>query len=223
MTPADTRTRLLDAAEKHFAAKGFDGASLREITADADANLAAANYHFGSKEDLFVAVVARRIEPLNRERIALLELADPKGANRAPRVEAVIEAMIGPMLRVARREGANGACFMRLMGRMHSEGELLWERLFEGPLREPRDRFAAALRRALPECNATEIAWRMHFVLATTTNVMADQHRLAGLSHGRCDANDVEGTLRRLVPFLAAGVRAPSRAAKKRKRSEGSA
>ena len=64
---AGTKTRILNAAEKLFGEKGFDGTSLRDITAEAQVNLAAVNYHFQSKDSLFDAVIERRIEPINRQ------------------------------------------------------------------------------------------------------------------------------------------------------------
>ena len=68
----DTKTRILDAAEGLFMAHGFEATSLRQLTAAAGVNLAAVNYHFGSKEELFQAVLTRRLDPMNQERIDLL-------------------------------------------------------------------------------------------------------------------------------------------------------
>jgi len=212
--PTDTRTRLLDAAERHFAERGFDGASLRQITSDARANLAAAHYHFGSKEDLFVAVLARRIEPISRERLDRLDQVESDAAGEPVPLEAVLAAFVGPPLRAGASASGGRECLLRLFGRMQSEPEALWKRIVDGPLRETRKRFAAALRRALPRLTDEELAWRMHFVIGTMTGVAADQHRLRLLSNGRCDPSDIDGTIRQLVPFLAGGLRAakaPSR------------
>lgn len=218
--PRDTPSRLLDAAERAFADKGFAGASLREITAEAGANLAAAHYHFGSKEDLFVAVVARRMEPMNRERLRMLDLAEERAGGRAPALEEVLEAMVAPALRLAQEHADGGAHFVRLAGRMHGETSHLWIKIIGGPLREVRARMQAALARALPELDEAELAWRMHFTIAAMANVMADQHRLEVLSGGLCSSRDVEGTISRLVPFLAAGFRAGVRASGSRRRAK---
>lgn len=221
----DTRERLLDAAERHFAERGFDGASMREITADARANLAAAHYHFGSKEDLFLAVVTRRMAPINAERLARLDAAEARAGDAPLAVEEILDIAIGPPLRVAHSGGVAGACFLRLVGRVQSESEALWQRIMDGPLREVRPRIQAALQRALPHLPPAELAWRMHFVFSAMSGVAGDQHRLRVMSKGMCDPGDIEGTLRRLLPFLAAGMHAPlppsptPRAAKKRTRS----
>jgi AcrR family transcriptional regulator len=209
MEPNDTRTRLLDAAERAFSAKGYDGASMREITAEAGANLAAAHYHFGSKEDLFVAVVARRMEPMNLERIRLLDAAQARAAGGAVAIEEILEALIVPVLRTADADGAGAGCFLRLFGRLQNEEGELWKRIVNGPLREVRMRVAAAMHRSLPHLPKRELMWRMHFTIGTMANIAADQHRLELISGGLCSSRDVEGTIRRLIPFLAAGLRAP--------------
>jgi AcrR family transcriptional regulator len=211
MTPATasdnaTRTRLLDAAERCFADAGFEGASLRDITARAKVNLAAAHYHFGSKDELFLAVVERRLAPLNAERMRLLDEAELRSKGAGPSLEDVIDALVGPPLRRAANE-PGGECMLRLMGRMQSEGGELWKRVIEGPLKPFRERLFAALRRALPELDDVELIWRFHFAIAAMAGVAADHHRLRALSGGRIDPGDVEGAIARLVPFIAAGMR----------------
>ena len=65
---SDTRTRLLDAGRRVFARRGYEGASVRAITREAEANLGAVTYHFGSKRALYEAVVDRALAPL-RDRV----------------------------------------------------------------------------------------------------------------------------------------------------------
>src|SRR5882762_6734178 len=90
---ADTKTRILDSAEKLFGMSGFEGTSLRDITAEAEVNLAAVNYHFQSKDSLMEAVICRRIEPVNRRRLELLEAT---GDN--PTVEQILRAFLVPVI-----------------------------------------------------------------------------------------------------------------------------
>ncbi len=92
-TVVDTKTKILDAAEKLFADKGFDATSLRDITTGADVNLAAANYHFQTKDALIDAVIARRIGPVNTRRLEMLDAAGPN-----PSIEQIIEAFVAPLL-----------------------------------------------------------------------------------------------------------------------------
>src|SRR5579871_1662400 len=89
----DTKSKILDAAEKLFGIKGFEATSLRDITATAQVNLAAVNYHFQSKDSLIDAVIERRIAPVNRTRLEMLEAAGPN-----PTVEQIAEAFITPVI-----------------------------------------------------------------------------------------------------------------------------
>src|SRR5437660_3119973 len=100
-TSADTKTRILDAAERLFMEHGFEATSLRQLTSAAGVNLAAVNYHFGSKEDLFQAVLTRRLDAMNQERIDLLDRVEREAAGEPPQVEKVIFAMLVPALRLA--------------------------------------------------------------------------------------------------------------------------
>ncbi len=210
MSPAvstDTRGRLLDAAEALFAEHGFEGASLRAITARAGANLAAANYHFRSKEALLDAVIDRRIGPVNTERLRRLDELEARAGDAPVSIEAILEAVVAPALRLS-RDPSGGAVFMRLVGRMHAESGRLWERFIER-MRPIQQRFGAALARALPELSREELAWRMHFAAGAMISTMSDHCRLDQISGGLCNSQDVEGAIRRLVPFLAAGMRSP--------------
>jgi len=204
----DTRDRLLDAAEKHFAERGFAGASVREITADAQANLSAVSYHFGSKEELFVAVVARVMEPINRERSAMLDRAEAAaGADPIP-VETLIEVLIGPVLRSGARCEQRGGLLLKLFARAQSENVDLIKRIIEGPMRQVKPRIEAAMLRALPHLTPRDFAYRMHFAMGAAKSVAGDPHMLRAVSQGLCDPSDIEATLRELIPFLAAGMRA---------------
>jgi AcrR family transcriptional regulator len=206
VTRSTTRERLLDAAEAHFSEHGYAGTSLRTLTAAAQANLAAAHYHFGSKEDLFAAVVARRLEPINRERLQLLDEAEARDRGRGPSIEAILHAVIAPVLRA----GSTGPWVLRLVGRASAESSVAARRVAEGPLREVRARVLSAMRRALPRLSERDICYRMHFCMGVVKSVASDQHLLRAMSHGRCDPDDLDETLAQLIPFLAAALRAPA-------------
>jgi len=198
----DTKERILDAAEKSFAEEGF-GASYRTITSGAGVNLAAVNYHFGSKEALIGAVFARRLGPLNAERLRLLDEQEASG----PTLERIVEAFAGPALRMS--HNPQGAVFMRLFGYTLSQRSDTILRMFHDQFREVVDRFSAALGRALPDLPREEIFWRLLFMVGAMAHTMALSDKLPVISGGICDATDVEGTIGRLVAFVSAGLRAP--------------
>src|SRR5437762_11351711 len=92
--PGDTRSRILDGAEELFGERGLDRVSIRDITRKAKANLAAINYHFGSKEDLIAAVFERRVVPVNEARLAALDVVEKAVGKKSPKLEAILEAFI---------------------------------------------------------------------------------------------------------------------------------
>src|SRR5512138_2861404 len=92
----ETRTRILDAAEELFMLHGFEGTSMRLLTAKAGVNLAAVNYHFGSKDALIEAVFRRRLDPMNVSRTAELDGVEAQSGSRPPTPEAIIRAFLAP-------------------------------------------------------------------------------------------------------------------------------
>jgi len=204
MSEMPTTDRILDAAEHLFAEQGFS-TSLRAITSAAAVNLAAVNYHFGSKDELIQAVFARRLEPLNRERLLLLDRIETDPADDT-RLESVIEAFIGPAIRMS--HDPQGATFMRLFGHTLSQHDDRIMRLFTDQLREVIDRFTAALGRALPHLERREVFWRMLFMVGSMAHTMALSDKLPAISNGLCEVADAEATIHRLVPFIAGGLRA---------------
>jgi AcrR family transcriptional regulator len=200
---ADTRARILDAAEQLFADLGFEGASMRELTKSAKVNLAAINYHFGSKEGLIVAVFTRRLGPVNQERLSLLETAERRGKVR---IEDLFEAYVAPVFRLIHDQQRGGETFMRLLGRSLYEPGAHLTQLFREEIEPVLTRFTRALQRNLPQISAEEIFWRMHFGGGALAYTLAQVHRLEGMSAGLCDVRDVEGMIARMVDFLAAGM-----------------
>jgi AcrR family transcriptional regulator len=199
-----TEQRILDAAEALFAEHGFAGTSLRTITARAGVNLAAVNYHFGSKEALLRATLDRIISPVNRERLAMLERAERDADDQPPSITAVLEAFIAPDLRMMRDLGERGALLFRFLGRSHTEPSELVQSLIRAQFMDLGQRFLEAFCRALPALPQAELYWRLHCVVGVMTYLMADT-----ASFGMLDRSDVDGTVARLVAFLAPAVAAP--------------
>src|SRR3954463_2779426 len=120
-TSADTKTRILDAAERLFVEHGFEATSLRSLPTAAGVTLAAVNYHFGSKEELFQAVLTRRLDPMNQERIDLLARVEREAAGPALACEKLLCAMPRRALPPARGEKRGGKDFLRLVGRAYAD------------------------------------------------------------------------------------------------------
>lgn len=211
MQPRDTRERLLDAAEQLFAECGIEATSLRTITAQAEANLASVNYHFGSKEELVKEVFARRVQPINQERLRLLDRCEAQGGHEGPDLECVIRAFIAPTLRLRQDPEQGGEHVLCLMGRIYSEPVQVRKTIFE-LFDEVIRRFPLAMGRILPDLPADELMWRLHFMVGAMAQTAMASETIKGLTDGLCDPGDVEGTIERLTTFVAAGLRAPATA-----------
>jgi len=208
--PHETRTRILDAAEELFMQHGFEGTSMRTLTAQASVNLAAVNYHFGSKDALIEAVFRRRLDPMNTARIAELDRLEAAAGASPPPIEAIIRAFLRTSLAMIEDAKGGGRNFIRLLGRAYTEPSKPIRALI-GQLYAPAmARWKGAFERALPDLPKDELIWRMHFMFGTLAYTLAATDTvqlIAGCKpEDRYDAALLE---ERLTAFLHAGLVAP--------------
>ena len=209
--PPDTKSKILDAAEELFMEHGFEATSLRLITTAAAVNLAAANYHFGSKEELFQAVLTRRLDPMNLDRMQLLSAYEAASSGRPLTCEKILAAMFIPALTLARNHERGGKNFLRLLGRAYADPAPFIREFLSTQYREMIARFRAAFSRALPNIPREELSWRLHFVMGALSFTLAGADMLKIVSQmNPQEATNDELLLKRLAPFLAAGLRSPS-------------
>jgi AcrR family transcriptional regulator len=201
---AETKVRILDAAERLFGDRGFAAASLRAITAEARVNLAAVNYHFRSKEALAMAVLERRMGPLNARRMELLDAAERKAAGGRLGIEEALDCLVRPIFE-ARKVGEL-SYFPRFMGRILMEPGGWIERLFQPVMQPVLERFAPVMTRALPGSRPEEVAWGMFFGIGSMAHSLVAPEMLGLVSGGTIAGTDDEVTAR-LVRFIAAGMR----------------
>jgi AcrR family transcriptional regulator len=203
-----TKERILDTAEQLFAEHGYAATSLRSIIAQAGVNLAAVHYHFHSKQALLEAVVLRRSIPANHERLALLDRFEKEAGGNPPPLEKVIEAFVAPTLEMSRNPQSGSMVFMRLLGRLHAEGDLL-PGIITSQFGDVLQRFGAALRAALPDLPREELLWRLNLALGALSQTLRGGSKdLETISDLSLSLNS-EAALERLVAFLSAGFRAP--------------
>jgi AcrR family transcriptional regulator len=214
-----TRTAILNAAEQLYAERGFSEVTLRDIVAAAGVNLAAVNYHFGSKDELIAELFVTRSIATNRERLNELKAAEEAGGGRAS-IEAVIRALVGPTLRGCLGPDRQRATAARFMIRASIEAV--------PPIRKIRNReishlrrFASAMQRSLPDVEEMDIYWGLHFALAMAHQTIRDSERLEKLSNGLCDLDNVEGIIARVVTAatLALTTKRPAPATAKAQRA----
>lgn len=206
----ETQTRILDVAEELFMQHGFEGASMRMLTSRAGVNLAAVNYHFGSKDALIEAVFRRRLDPMNSQRLAELDRLESEAGGKPLEPEAIIRAFLGASLRMVEDARTGGRNFTRLLGRAYTEPAKSIRQLIGRMYAPAMERFKSAFMRALPELPRDELVWRMHFMFGTLAYTLAATDTvqlIAGAKpEDRYDARVLED---RLLAFMSAGLRAP--------------
>ena len=208
--PTATKSKILDAAEELFMEYGFEATSLRLITTAAGVNLAAVNYHFGSKEELFQAVLTRRLDPMNQHRMQLLLAYEIAASGKPLTCEKILAAMFIPALKLARDHEQGGKNFLRLLGRAYADPAPFIREFLSNQYREMIARFRTAFSSALPHIPREELSWRLHFVMGALSYTLAgaDMLKIISQLHPKEVTND-EVLLKRLAPFLAAGLRSP--------------
>jgi AcrR family transcriptional regulator len=200
-----TKERILGAAEALFAQHGFAGTSLRQVTSRADVNLAAVNYHFGSKENLVNEVFRRRMDEMSHARIAALESVR---ASSPMSLEAILAAFIEPALALTLdRQG--GAAFVRVLARAYAEKNERLRKFLSDNYGQVLREFARSIAETLPDIGKEKLYWRLDFTAGALTYAMADFgqiRRPAGVSEKlHCQRAALE-----LIQFAAAGLRAPT-------------
>ncbi len=209
----DTRERILDVAERLFMAHGYDGTSMRQITGEAGVNLAAANYHFGSKEALIQEVFRRRLDWLNEERMRVLDRHEAEADGQPVKPSLIVDAFFGTLLRMAEDEARGGMTFLRLLGRTLTEPSEFIRAFLAHEYKAVMERFKEALFRSLPDVPKAEIVWRFHFMLGATSYAIAGTDALRLVTDWQIEEEDSVDRLDRLVPrlmsFLIGGLRAP--------------
>ncbi|TKC81657.1 TetR/AcrR family transcriptional regulator [Trinickia terrae] len=205
----DTKARILDAAEDLFIECGYEALSLRHITSRAEVNLAAVNYHFGSKEALIHAMLARRLDRLNEERLKLLDRFDTQLGSRLT-CEHVLGAMFIPALRLSREPRTGGRAFLQLLGRAYTDPSTFIRDFLNRHYALVAERFFDAFQRALPHLPREELGWRLHFAIGALSGVLAGGDTdglIVEFSQGK--SMDDLRLIARLASLIVAALKAP--------------
>jgi AcrR family transcriptional regulator len=204
-THFSTKDRILGAAEELFAQHGFSGTSLRQVTSRADVNIAAVNYHFGSKENLVNEVFRRRMDEMSAQRIARLRAA----VEQHPcKLEAVLAAFVEPALALAQDRHGGGA-FIRVIARAYAEKNDSLRRFLSDQYGHVLREFAKAIAGCVPELTKEELYWRLDFLSGALTYAMADFGMIKRPS-GVSESTHQQRAARELIRFAAAGLQAGS-------------
>lgn len=204
-----SQTSILDAAEKAFGDCGFEGASLRQIAEEADANLATIYYHFSSKEGLMEAVLTRRFGPIHEEHFQMLRRLEEEYRGTAIPLEKLLEAMLTPPLRMATTPG-KGETVMRLIGRVVTDPNPQVQEMLRRQHHNVRTVYLDAFQRSVPRLPKAELLWRFEFVWGAFVFVLCNPSRVEKNTGGLCHPSDADALLGQMIAVFSAGFRAPA-------------
>lgn len=201
-----TRSSILDAAEALFAERGYYGVSLRDITQAAGVQLALASYHFGSKEDLFRHVIARRAEEHAAGLQRALDAVVAEAGDQPPPLSAILRAFIEPVFNLVRRGGAGWANYIRLLAQVSSAPQ---KEGFVTPIIESYDptvhAFTAQVARAMPTMDPEALTWAFYFYQASIIHILTQAGLVDRQSGGLCHSADLDRIAVFMIPYFTAG------------------
>ena len=202
-THFSTKDRILGAAEELFAQHGFAGTSLRQVTSRADVNIAAVNYHFGSKENLVNEVFRRRMDEMSALRLSRLKAAIQQHPGE---LEPVLAAFVEPALAMAQDRHGGGA-FIRVIARAYAEKNDSLRKFLSDQYGHVLREFAKALAACVPGLGKEALYWRLDFLSGALTYAMAD-FGLIKRPSGVSEATHRQRAAKALIHFAAAGFQA---------------
>ena len=203
-TVKDTKEQILNVAERQFAEKGYAGTTLRGVIKEAEVNIAAVHYHFGSKEELFVAVVQRVANQMVPAQIQ--ELAKYKNQEEPPSVEDIMQAFFAPPLRMISQMGEAGVIRAQFIGQCRAE-PLPIQQLADKEFHESQLNFLDILQRAFPDKTRSELDWKLDLVIAILVRTLNQVGQSSKVITGN-SSEEVEVAISRLVKFVAQGMKA---------------
>lgn len=202
----DAKERILDVAEELFANASFASVSVRAVTAQADVNLSAVNYYFGSKQGLFHAVYVRRATLMNHERLHLLHMASEmaKASGEDVSLRDLINAILTPPIFWLYDEKQGYSVYIRFLARAYLEDANNLKDVLSQEV-DVFDRFVPYFKKIKPNLTEEDIYWRIHFVMGAMHHTINHLHRIGLLSHNVCNGGDREEARDRMVDFCCNG------------------
>ncbi len=208
----ETKDRIMLAAESLFAERGFMSVSLRDITTEASANVAAVNYYFGTKDALIDELIIQGNHPLMKARMQLLDDAEKRYQIGVVPAEVILDAVMRPMLTLLEQQGERREVYCKFMGRCMTErGNNLPVPVMRAAQRLIK-RLSRMLADALPDMEPEVLAWRVHFCFGVLGHTLMHDELLREVTKGASGTPDFETTLQRMIDFCKGGLNAGSSA-----------
>ena len=200
------KQKLRIAAEQLFAEKGFEAVSVRDITQRSKSNVAAVNYHFGSRDGLVASVLERCVAPVNADRIARLDKLEKKAPGKVVALDDLIGAFVYPLVHGVEKSELSENLYYRLLGRAFAQQVDGLPQQIEEQMQGVMRRFTRAFGRALPTVSEADMAWRIHFMVGGVVWLLMRQGGGSPVVQGKGQSEAIETALGRLVRFAVAGM-----------------
>ncbi len=209
MTQQDTVGRILNAAETLFAEKGFTETTLRSITDRANVNLAAVNYHFGSKKSLIQAVFARFLNPFCALLDSNLDAFESSRTHESTDLHAVLgileETLIASLKGDTNQERVS--VFLQLLGLAYTESQGHMRRFLKSNYHQTYNRIVSVLQTSNPDISANALFWRIHFAVGAMIFTFSSLESLSAIAAKDLKAqNSAPDIVKMLIPFIEGGI-----------------
>lgn len=200
-----TKERLILAAEKLFAEKGFSEVSLRDITTEAEANVASVSYYFSSKDALTEEVIYRHVSPVNSARIKYMQqLREEYGENPLP-IRKILYAFVEPMMDGMQSSSLRSDLFGKIMGRCMANNTVHFPIALEEQIREVMKLFIAEITRSLPHLAPEVVVQRLHFCFGAVAHTLLFAERVSNIT-GQEVKYSTKESLEHIVDFCYGGL-----------------
>ena len=198
-----TRDRLIEVSGELFAERGFDSVSLRVITESANVNLAAVNYHFGSKEELILAVVEDIVGPVNQKRLERLGEIDSTSSDS---LKAIIHAFIDPVFDVTSADAGADNKYYKLLSRCIASRDERVSSIIIKQFPEVLAKFVSSLIKVIPGLSSDSAHLKVMFMAGALAHSLFHYENFLLVSHGSFDPSSPNLLKSELVSFLSAGM-----------------
>lgn len=208
----NTAERFLDTAERLFAELGYEGTSTRAIANEAGVNLGALHYYWRTKSALYKAVLARRLDPMNNERLRRFDESEQSAKDGVADIRAVLSAFVEPAMHMGGTNPKVAKITRRLYHRMASDPSPDGQQLTAEIYGRVSERFIALLRPACAHLSDEEFYWRVQLAYGVVRFSQAGTPWIASISGGTFKGDNVDEGARYIVEALHAALIAPASA-----------
>ncbi len=210
MAQNDTVERLLHAATLLFAERGFAETSLRTITGMAGVNLAAVNYHFGSKKDLIQAVFYRFLNPYCRELDIKLDELE-RDSDGEPDAEALLKCMLETLLVATEEIHEDPQIFMRLLTLSYTQSQEHLRHYVIGAFGPTYKRTVSLLKNVCPDLDPVEFYWRLYFMLGASVFTLSGFDSIRAILNADYQKDtELRSTIDLMIPPIAKMLTSPN-------------